>query len=91
MYSIPPDDGLQICPKHEEVEIRNKVRTNNESSWFSLHGSLQVWTILAADYNELVQSRIHIADGSSHKGRIFLFMSCSFDIQFKINLINPEV
>ena len=91
MYSIPPDDGLQIWPKHEEVEWRNKLRTNNASSWFSLHGFLRVWTILAAACNELVHSRIHIADGNIHKRRIFPFMSCSFEIQFKINLINPEV
>jgi len=38
IYSIPPDDGLQTCPKHEEVEWRNKPRINRESSWFSLHG-----------------------------------------------------
>jgi hypothetical protein len=36
-YSIPPDDGLQICPKHVEVDWRNKLRINNASSWFSLH------------------------------------------------------
>jgi hypothetical protein len=28
MYSIPPDDGLQICPKHVEVDWRNKLRIN---------------------------------------------------------------
>jgi len=26
IYSIPPDDGLQICPKHVEVEWWNKLR-----------------------------------------------------------------
>ena len=24
IYSIPPDDGLQICPKHVKVEWRNR-------------------------------------------------------------------
>jgi len=38
VYGIPPDDGLQICPKHVEVDWRNKVRKNSASSWFSLHG-----------------------------------------------------
>ena len=37
-YSIPPDDGLQICLKHVEVDWQNKLRINNASSWFSLHG-----------------------------------------------------
>jgi hypothetical protein len=35
--SIPPDDGLQICPKHVEVDWRNKLRINSASSWFLLH------------------------------------------------------
>jgi hypothetical protein len=38
IYSIPPDDGLQICPKPVEADWRNKLRINSESSWFSLHG-----------------------------------------------------
>jgi hypothetical protein len=36
IYSKPPDDGLQICPKHIEVDWRNKLRINSASSWFSL-------------------------------------------------------
>jgi hypothetical protein len=39
IYIIPPDDGLQICPKHVEDIWRNKLRINGASSWFSLHGS----------------------------------------------------
>jgi hypothetical protein len=31
---IPPDDGLQICPKHEKVDWRNKLGINSTSSWF---------------------------------------------------------
>jgi len=38
IYSIPPHDGLQICPKHVEVDWRNELRINNASGWFSLHG-----------------------------------------------------
>ena len=38
IYSTPPDDGLQICPKHVEVDWRDKARKNSASSWFSLHG-----------------------------------------------------
>jgi hypothetical protein len=38
IYSIPPDDGLQICLKHVEVDWRNKLRINSVSCWFSLHG-----------------------------------------------------
>jgi hypothetical protein len=37
MYSIPPDDGLQICPKHVEFDLQNKLRINSASSWFLLH------------------------------------------------------
>jgi hypothetical protein len=37
IYSIPPDDGLQICPKHVEVGWRNKLRINSASIWFLLH------------------------------------------------------
>ena len=37
IYSIPPDGGLQICPKHVEVDWRNKLRINSASSWFLLH------------------------------------------------------
>ena len=37
IYSIPPDDGLQICPKHVQVDRRNKLRINSVSSWFLLH------------------------------------------------------
>jgi len=37
IYIIPPDDGLQICPKHVEVDWRNKLRTNSASGWFLLH------------------------------------------------------
>jgi len=28
IYSIPPDDGLQICPKHVQVSWLNKLRIN---------------------------------------------------------------
>jgi hypothetical protein len=37
IYNIPPDDGLQICLKHVEVDWRNRLRINSASSWFSLH------------------------------------------------------
>jgi len=42
IYSIPPDDGLQICPKHVEVDCRNKLRINSASSWFLLHGCIEM-------------------------------------------------
>ena len=38
IHSKPPDDRLQICPKHVEVDWRNKMRINSASNWFSLHG-----------------------------------------------------
>jgi hypothetical protein len=37
IYIIPPDDGLQVCPKHVEVDCRNKLRINSASCWVSLH------------------------------------------------------
>ena len=42
IHSIPPDDGLQICPKHVEVDWRNKLRLNSASSWFSLHECIEM-------------------------------------------------
>jgi hypothetical protein len=42
IYSIPPDDVLQICPKHVEVEWRNKLRINSASSWISLQGFIEM-------------------------------------------------
>jgi hypothetical protein len=42
IYSIPPVDELQICPKHVEVDWRNKLRINIASSWFLLHRSLSI-------------------------------------------------
>jgi hypothetical protein len=37
IYSILPDDGLQICSKHAKVDWQNKLRTKSASSWFYLH------------------------------------------------------
>ena len=37
IYSIPSDDGRQICPKHVQIDWQNKLRTNSASSWFLLH------------------------------------------------------
>ena len=42
IYSIPPDDGLQICPKHVQVDWRNKLRINSASGWFSLRGCIEM-------------------------------------------------
>jgi len=42
IYSVPPDDGLQMCPKHVEVDWRNKLRINNASSWFVLHRNIEM-------------------------------------------------
>jgi len=42
IYNIPLDDGLQACQKHVEVDWRNKLRINNASRWFSLHGCIEM-------------------------------------------------
>ena len=34
IYSIPPDDGLEICPKYTEVDLQYKLRINSASCWF---------------------------------------------------------
>jgi sRNA-binding regulator protein Hfq len=38
----PPDDGLQIRPKHVEVDWQNKLRTNSASSWVLLHRCIEM-------------------------------------------------
>jgi len=43
IYSIPPDDGLQICPKHVEVDWRNKLTINSASSWFLLPRYIEMY------------------------------------------------
>jgi hypothetical protein len=40
-----PDDRLQICPKHVEVEWQNKLRINIASNWFLLHIAINVGNI----------------------------------------------
>jgi len=45
IYSIPPDDGRQICPKHVEVDW-NKLRINSGSGWYSLHGGIISWNCI---------------------------------------------
>jgi len=42
IYCISPDDGLPICPKHVEVDCRNKLRINSASSWFFLHRCIEM-------------------------------------------------
>ena len=42
IHSIPPDNGLQICPKHVEVDWQNKLRINSGSSWFLLHRYIEM-------------------------------------------------
>ena len=39
---LPPDDGLQICPKYVEYDLRNKLRINSASSWFLLHRYIEM-------------------------------------------------
>jgi hypothetical protein len=42
IYSIPPDDGLQICPKHIEVDWWNKLRIHSAPSWCLLHMCIEM-------------------------------------------------
>jgi hypothetical protein len=52
-YSISPDDGLQICPKHVEVDWWNKLRINSASSWFSLHGCVEMHSQQNIEFNSV--------------------------------------
>jgi len=42
IFSIPPDDGPQICPKHVGIDRQNKRRINSASSWFVLHTCIEM-------------------------------------------------
>ena len=42
LCSVPPDDGLQICPKNLEVDWRNKLRLISASSWLLLHRHIKI-------------------------------------------------
>ena len=65
IYYIPPDDGLQICPKHAEIDWRNKLRINSASSWFWLYGCIEMhgqqnikyWCIIIIVIESIVPSR----------------------------------
>ena len=57
---IPPDNGLQICPKHVEVDWRNKLRINSASSWFSLHKCFNVGDINAWSRHEGIFKQLTI-------------------------------
>jgi len=57
IYSIPPHDGLQICPKHVEVDWRNKLRINSASSWFLLHGRTETHG------QQNIKGRVYIKSG----------------------------
>jgi hypothetical protein len=52
IYSIPPDDGLQICPKHVEVDWQNKLRINSASRWLSQTSLSFLCHIYAALFND---------------------------------------
>jgi hypothetical protein len=42
IYRIPPDDELQICLKHVEVDWQYKLRINSASTWFLLHRCIEM-------------------------------------------------
>ena len=71
IYSIPPAGGLQICPKHVEVDWRNKLRINSASSWFSLQtdGSYSfLYTIsIAAIWTNGIKKIIFILGSENRK------------------------
>jgi hypothetical protein len=73
IYSTPPDDGLQICPKHIEVDWQNKLVINSASSWFLLHRSLlRVCCYLRWQTSSLSLSHTH-THTHTHKRNIRCF------------------
>ena len=62
IYSIPPDDGLQICPKHVEADWRNKLRINGTSSWFLLHRYIEMHGQQTIKFNSvsLIPNFLHV-------------------------------
>jgi len=83
---IPPDDGLQICPKHVEVDWRNNLRINSASSWFVLHSYIppsgdNVWCTahrkMWGKCGKFIVIQIYICIQSVHL-RNFLFYLFSF-------------
>jgi len=81
IYSIPPDDGLQIWPKHVEVDWRNKLRINSASSWFYLTDTvrklfwLQKRVFLHCSFkihHDIIESDFHSAEWMT-SGTVFVF------------------
>ena len=67
IYSTPPDDGLQICPKHIKAGWRNKLKINTASSWFSLHE--QFLPLLASQGKPQFRRRTHQANDNMSEDR----------------------
>jgi hypothetical protein len=62
IYSIPPDDGLQIRPKYVEVDWRNKLRINSKSSCFYYIDSCRVFVrgvTICNDLGVVIKHRCH--------------------------------
>ena len=60
IYSTPPDDGLQICPKYVEDDWRNKLKINSASSWFSLHGCIEMQRKQNIKFISIIVTYVHI-------------------------------
>jgi hypothetical protein len=65
------DDGLQICPKHLEVDWRSKLRINNASSWLLLHRRIQLCLFrmilsIRSYFAPKQRSKLEIWDGIIH-------------------------
>ena len=58
MYNIPPDDGLQVCPRHVEVDRPNKLRINSASSWFLLHRCMEMHNQQTIKFNRVEQQAL---------------------------------
>jgi len=55
VHSKPPDDGLQICPKHVEFDWCNKMRINSATSWFLLRSPHVVYFRIATYTHNLTE------------------------------------
>ena len=95
IYSIPPNDGLQICPKHVEVYWRNKLRINSVSGWFLLcrcwrHAAAAAWLVVICA-NGRKQWRCREECRWSHAGTVQLNMAIPVQWRYHVLTVTRRV
>jgi len=74
IYSVPPDDGLQICPKLLEVDWRNKQRISSASSGFN-YIELKNCLFMEAYITLLIQ---YLTNSAKNSGTLAYVANCIF-------------